>query len=131
MTSSLELAYQLRRLSMESCSSGYSTASDVPPPASLSSASYSTASASPQEFDFDCSGFAGGISPTPSYASSGFSSLSSANTQGSSNGGGLSRSRVCQNLSALGGAAYEDSTRLTHASGPNEGWGYFVDTPSR
>ena len=46
---------------------------------------------------------------------------------------GLSRSRCMSNLSALGGHASETSIpRQTYCkSGPNQGWGYFVDTPCR
>ena len=127
MNSSLELAYQLRRLSIDSCSSSVLP----PPPKTLPSASTATTSysaASSQEFELDCSGFDGMLSPTHSYASS-YNSLSSAQ-------GGLSRSRCIHNLSSLGSASYVESNRLTrqistHASGPTEGWGYFVDTPAR
>jgi len=36
------------------------------------------------------------------------------------------------NLSALGGSASETSIprQACYKSGPNKGWGYFVDTPS-
>lgn len=45
--------------------------------------------------------------------------------------GGLSRSQCVSNLSALGGTASETSIKRQASckSGPNEGWGYFVDTP--
>jgi len=46
---------------------------------------------------------------------------------------GLSRNRCMSNLSALGGHASETSIprQTYYKSGPNQGWGYFVDTPSR
>ena len=83
----------------------------------------------PQDFELDCSGF-DGLGPSPSYASaSSFNSLSSASQRG------LSRSRCVNNLSSLGCPSSEasDARQVSshYASGPNQGYGYFVDTPSR
>mmetsp|Transcript_38360 Transcript_38360/g.62766 ORF Transcript_38360/g.62766 Transcript_38360/m.62766 type:complete len:131 (-) Transcript_38360:515-907(-) len=128
---SLELAYQLRRMSIDSSSSG--SCSVPPSPEMLSASMMSDSSCSTQEFELDCSRFES-ISPTPSFASS-FNSLSSAHhttDQGMSSG--LSRSRCAHNFSSLcstSSAGSTSSTRQMVESGPIAGWGYFVDTTSR
>mmetsp|Transcript_7832 Transcript_7832/g.16951 ORF Transcript_7832/g.16951 Transcript_7832/m.16951 type:complete len:136 (-) Transcript_7832:410-817(-) len=133
---SVELAYQLRRMSIDSSSS--SSSSSVPPPPEMLSAatmSYSSADTA-QEFELDCSRF-DGLSPTVSCASS-FDSLSSSRraAEWGTGGGGLSRSRCANNLSSLCSAFPSGGARLarqtsSYESGPNASWGYFVDTPSR
>mmetsp|Transcript_11976 Transcript_11976/g.20793 ORF Transcript_11976/g.20793 Transcript_11976/m.20793 type:complete len:128 (-) Transcript_11976:519-902(-) len=127
MVNSLELAYQLRRISIESGSSV------PPPPDMISIMSCSTTSSSSQEFELDCSRF-DSISPSPSFASSvgSFPSANYEKQQGMI--GGLSRSRCAHNLSALcssSSAGSTSSSRQMFESGPNEGWGYYVDTPRR
>eukprot|EP00584_Thalassiosira_punctigera_P002703 CAMPEP_0172526318 /NCGR_PEP_ID=MMETSP1067-20121228/1260_1 /TAXON_ID=265564 ORGANISM="Thalassiosira punctigera, Strain Tpunct2005C2" /NCGR_SAMPLE_ID=MMETSP1067 /ASSEMBLY_ACC=CAM_ASM_000444 /LENGTH=135 /DNA_ID=CAMNT_0013309801 /DNA_START=76 /DNA_END=483 /DNA_ORIENTATION=+ len=133
---SVELAYQLRRMSIDSSSS--SSSSSVPPPPEMLSAttmSYSSADTA-QEFELDCSRF-DGLSPAASCASS-FDSLSSPHhaAEWGAGGGGLSRSRCAHNLSSLcsafpSGGARSARQTSSHESGPNASWGYFVDTPSR
>mmetsp|Transcript_32806 Transcript_32806/g.68997 ORF Transcript_32806/g.68997 Transcript_32806/m.68997 type:complete len:124 (+) Transcript_32806:96-467(+) len=121
---SLELAYQLRRMSIDSSSN-----SSVPtPPEMLSAASMSYSSTG--EFELDCSQF---DSMTPASSFNSMEQGLSSNGWGSH---GLSRSRCAHNLSTFGSASSADSLSLTrqtpsYESGPNEGWGYYVDTPSR
>ena len=136
---SIELAYKLGRISMDSSSS-----SVPPPPASLSSSS-SMSSSLP--YELDCTRFEG-MSPSPSLVSSSYGSLSSqeepqgyksqsSSPRGMTKGWGitLSRSQCVHNLSSLGSACSESSTSTRqispYGSGPNEGWGYFVDTRSK
>eukprot|EP00571_Detonula_confervacea_P006555 CAMPEP_0172329858 /NCGR_PEP_ID=MMETSP1058-20130122/61097_1 /TAXON_ID=83371 /ORGANISM="Detonula confervacea, Strain CCMP 353" /LENGTH=125 /DNA_ID=CAMNT_0013047051 /DNA_START=121 /DNA_END=501 /DNA_ORIENTATION=+ len=123
---SLEITHQLRRIFMDSkhCAS--------PPPESLSS------SLCPHELDR--SGL-DGMSPSPSLASS-YNSLSSQESQSSYASRGvstglcstLSRSRCVNNLSSLCSTSSEctSSSRQIppYESGPNEGYGYFIDTSS-
>mmetsp|Transcript_28290 Transcript_28290/g.58958 ORF Transcript_28290/g.58958 Transcript_28290/m.58958 type:complete len:133 (+) Transcript_28290:102-500(+) len=130
---SIELAYQLRRLTVDSSSSGSSSVPAPPETISASMMSYDSASTT-YDFELDCSHF-NSFSPSPSYTSS-FNSLSSGH--GSTDQGlrsGLSRSRCAHNLSALCSTSSAGSTRSTrqvsYESGPNAPWGYFVDTPSR
>mmetsp|Transcript_12032 Transcript_12032/g.21413 ORF Transcript_12032/g.21413 Transcript_12032/m.21413 type:complete len:139 (-) Transcript_12032:260-676(-) len=136
---SIELAYKLGRISMDSSSS-----SVPPPPASLSSSS-SMSSSLP--YELDCTGFEG-MSPSPSSASSSYGSLSSQEepqgyesqsslSRGMSKGWGstLSRSRCVHNLASLGSTCSESSTSTRqvppYGTGLNEGWGHFVDSRSR
>eukprot|EP00985_Skeletonema_marinoi_P003869 scaffold1682_cov154-Skeletonema_marinoi.AAC.8 len=81
---------------------------------------------------FDAFSFSPPASLTSSYASSS-SNESASSSISKSQISGLSRSRCVGNLSALGGAASETSTkrRKVAKSGPNQGWGYFVDTPDK
>lgn len=118
MMNSLELAYQMRRLSVDSGSSSL-----APPPALASSADMGSF---PADFELDCSGF-DNLTPATSYASMSSGSLSSASHNG------LSRSRCVHNLSSLGCDAAEDYRPVaSYASRSNEpAWGYYVDTPSR
>ena len=118
---SLELAYQLTRMSIDYSSS-------VPtPPEMLSDASMSYSSAG--EFELDCYQF---DSMTPASSFNSMEQESSRNGWGSN---GLSRSRCAHNLSTLGSSSSADSLSLrqipSHESRPNGGWGYYVDTPSR
>jgi hypothetical protein len=74
------------------------------------------------------------FSPPASLASSYCSSSSEESASScisKSQVGGLSRSQCVSNLSALGGTASVTSIKrqASYKSGPNEGWGYFVDTP--
>ena len=121
MNSSLELAYQMRRLSTDSTS---------------------TLGSSSSIGTFDSSAFEQQVmTPSPSYTS--YNSLSSNQTPSQqATAKGLSRSRcIHSNLSALGSSSSADSFGSlssarqipSYASSPNagEGWGYFVDTPSR
>ena len=85
-----------------------------------------------EDSSYDASSFP---APPASLASSyeSYSSLDSASSCISkSQVGGLSRSRCMSNLSALGGNASETSIKrqANYQSGPNQGWGYFVDTPT-
>lgn len=119
---SLELAYKMKYLSMDSC------CGLPPPPLSTSSPSY----------ELDCSRF----DMLPSSATSSVSSLSSMNQAPTSNGRGMikgwgsaiSRSRCVDNLSSLGRSSSSDSSlsRPRHyeanAVGPAGSWGYFVDS---
>ena len=87
--------------------------------------------------DLDTSFDAASFSSPPASWTSSYSSYSSGESSASScisksQKGGLSRSRcVGNNLSALGGIASETSIKRCQVpkSKPNEGWGYFVDTP--
>mmetsp|Transcript_27196 Transcript_27196/g.57391 ORF Transcript_27196/g.57391 Transcript_27196/m.57391 type:complete len:136 (-) Transcript_27196:583-990(-) len=135
MVNSLELAYRLRMITVDSSSSSSSV---PPPPDMMSTMSYSSMSSNTQ-FELDCSRF-NSISPSPSFASSVSSFSSSAQYEKRQGGmsGGLSRSRCAHNLSALcsSSSSTEYSTlsstrQMYESSGPNEGWGYFVDTPKR
>ena len=123
-----ELAYQMRRLSINSSSS-------IPPPPEMLPALYSDASAGDlQGLELDCSGF-DSLAPSPSFTSS-YGSLSSASDSYATSqivGNGLSRSRCMHDLSALGGSAFSDGTPRvpSHASSPTAPWGYYVDTRSR
>ena len=136
---SIELAYKLGRISMDS-----SSGSVPPPPASLSSSS-SMSSSLP--YELDCTGFED-MSPSPSSALSSYGSLSSQEepqgyesqsslSRGMSKGWGstLSRSRCVHNLASLGSACSESSTSTRqippYGTGTNEGYGYFVDSRSR
>ena len=84
-----------------------------------------------QKLTFDAYTF-----PPPTSLTSSYATCSSKESASSSlpnyKKGGLSRSRcVSSNLSALGGTASESSIeRQVYKSRPNEGWGYFVDTPN-
>ena len=110
-----------------SCDEGIS---GVPTPPSMIAASMMHVSF--EDASFDASSFASHAS-----LSSSFSSYSSQGTTSScmSNrkAGGLSRSRCISNLSALGGSSSFSSiprqASYKYKAGPNQGWGYFVDTP--
>ena len=126
--SSLEIAYQLRRLTMDSSSS-----SVPPPPESLCSSSIS----SPSHCELDlCSRFNDmsqlpPLTPSPScYSMSSQESQGQSESTGSIKGWGstISRSRCFNNLSSLGCAAPESSLSR-EISTCNEGWGYFADVP--
>ena len=136
----IEFAYQFGGMSVDSSSS-----SVPPPPASLSSSSSASSSL---PYELDCTGF-DGMSSSPSLASlSSYGSLSSqdepqghesqsSSPRGMTKGWGstMSRSRCVHNLSTLGSACSESSISPRQISsfgtGPNEGWGYYVDTRSR
>jgi len=84
-----------------------------------------------QDTTFDAFSFSSPASLTLSNAS--YSSKESASScMSKSQIGGLSRSRCVGNLSALGGSASETSIKRSqvYKSGPNQGWGYFADTPN-
>ena len=136
---SIELAYKLGRISMDSSSSDSSSFSS---PQEMLSASASMMS---DEFDFDCSSF-DIFAPSPSLASS-FGSLASAQqhttrqamiNQDWGSDSAMARSRCVNNLSTLGSASSSsDSLGSTYqtpsscaSTGPNA-WGYYVDTPAR
>ncbi|KAL7525394.1 hypothetical protein ACHAWF_001339 [Thalassiosira exigua] len=121
MNSSNGLVYQMQRMSIDSSCSSFPS-----PPETLSSATdiHSYSSSSSDEFELDSSGF-DGFTSSPSFASSA-NSLSSAEDNRL-----LSRSRCVHNLSALGRSSSSDSFgTMQPSSGPNKGWGYFVDTPA-
>ena len=117
---SVELAHQLRRISIDSSSS-------VPQPPEMLSAC--TTALNSQDFELDCSQF------DNMSQSSSFNSLSSQSSR-SSITGGLSRSRcVASNLSALGSSSAADYSgrtterrQLSTSSSTIDGWGYFADT---
>mmetsp|Transcript_26943 Transcript_26943/g.56165 ORF Transcript_26943/g.56165 Transcript_26943/m.56165 type:complete len:142 (+) Transcript_26943:98-523(+) len=139
---SIELAYQLRRLTVDSNSS---RARVPPPPETISASMTSYDSADTvQMFELDCSNF-NDFSPSQYYTSS-FNNDSTSSAQESTtergllslNNGGLSRSRYAQhNLSVLCSSSTSSvgsarSTRqVSYESGAKVGWGYYVDTPSR
>eukprot|EP00984_Skeletonema_dohrnii_P002321 scaffold804_cov85-Skeletonema_dohrnii-CCMP3373.AAC.6 len=103
--------------------------SSVPTPPGMIAASMMAVSF--DDSSYDASAFAPPASLSSSYDS--YSSLESASScMSKSKVGGLSRSRCMSNLSALGGSASETSIprQACYKSGPNKGWGYFVDTPS-
>ena len=83
-----------------------------------------------QQHTFDAYAFPPPTSLTSSYTTCSSKESASSSLSGSKKGG-LSRSRcVGSNLSALGGTASDTSIeRRFYKSSPNEGWGYFVDTP--
>jgi hypothetical protein len=98
-------------------------------------------SSSPTTFEFDCSLF-DDLSPSHHSLESMYDALSITDSQESSfstNSRGISRSRCERNLSSLSSAssAYIDkipSMRLAPTicgTGPNIGWGYYVDVPAR
>ena len=102
--------------------------SSVPTPPEMITASLMNVSF--DDSSFDASSFAGQSSLSSSYDS--YSSQESASSCISkSKVGGLSRSRCMSNLSALGGQSSETSIsrQASYMSSPNQGWGYFVDTP--
>jgi len=108
---SLELAYQLSRISVDHNRSDSN-------------------SVITQEFELDFGYHFDNhiLAPSPSFASSVNSSLSA------QSGNGLSRSRCAHNLSALCGSTSDMARRCQNASSYESGpkaWGYFVDTPSR
>ena len=126
-----------------------SSSSPLPPPSTSLASSYCDESSSADiPYELECSKF---DTMTPSYPSlASFNSLSSDISQdypsrrpqvesGMIKGFGstLSRSRCVHNLSSLGSvSSFERNTRCTssipkYGSGPNEGYGYFVDTPSK
>mmetsp|Transcript_38534 Transcript_38534/g.71055 ORF Transcript_38534/g.71055 Transcript_38534/m.71055 type:complete len:130 (-) Transcript_38534:188-577(-) len=127
---SIELNNQFRRLSVDSSSS-----SSFPSQSEMLSASMmSNPTDTSHKFGLDYSHF-NSFSPSVSHASS-FNSLSFAHESTEQRlMGGLSRSRCTHNLSALCSTSTAGSTRSTrqvsYESGPNIGWGYFVDTPSK
>ena len=105
------------------------SSSSVPTPPGMIAASMMSLSF--EDSSYDASSFAPPASLASSYGS--YSSQESASSCISkSQVGGLSRSRCMNNLSALGGDASETSIprQASYKSGPNQGWGYFVDTPS-
>lgn len=102
----------------------------VPTPPGMIAASMMKMNVSFEDSSFDASSFASHTSLSSSYDS--YASHESASSFiSSSKVGGLSRSRCMSNLSALGGNASETSIprQTSYKSGPNQGWGYFVDTP--
>ncbi len=106
-----------------------SDAASVPTPTGMIAASMTSISF--EDSSYDASFFASPASLASSYDS--YSSQDSASSCISkSKVGGLSRSLCVSNLSALGGNASETSIprQASYKSGPNQGWGYFVDTPS-
>lgn len=143
---SIELAYQLRRLTIDSNNSS----SSVPPPPDTISASMASCDSADtaQIFELESSHF-NSFSPPSSapqyqYESSfndfmSFSSAQESTERGlslSNLRGGLSRSRCANNLSALCSITSSvGSTRSTYQvsyeSGDKACWGYYVDTPSR
>ena len=122
MMNSVELAHQLRRISIDS------NASSVPQPPEMLSAC--TTALNSQDFELDCSQF------DSMAQSSSFNSLSSQSSRSSITGGGLYRSRcVANNLSALGSSSAADYSgrtterrQLSTPSSTIDGWGYFADT---
>jgi len=87
----------------------------------------------------DASSFSTPTSLASSFCSSSTQDTSTSFSCSKSGGGGLSGSRkgVSNNLSALGGNAFETGTPRQHQAASNkkcggakEGWGYFVDTQS-
>lgn len=107
----------------------YASDASVPTPVGMIAASMMSTSF--EDSSYDASSFASPASMASSYDS--YSSQESASSCISkSKVGGLSRSRCMSNLSALGGNASETSIprQAYYKSGPNQGWGYFVDTPS-
>eukprot|EP00986_Skeletonema_menzelii_P012405 scaffold6832_cov81-Skeletonema_menzelii.AAC.28 len=109
---------------------GSASISSVPTPPGMIAASMMSISF--DDSSYDASFFAPPASLSSSYDS--YSSQESASScMSKSKVGGLSRSRCMSNLSALGGNASETSIprQTFYKSGPNQGWGYFVDTPSR
>jgi hypothetical protein len=134
MNNSSAFDHQMRMLSIGS------SGSIPPPPASLSASMMSFSSAESQEFEHDCCRFAA-ITPTSSLNL--LSSIHHATARRMGNqewgSGGLSRSRCVNNLSSLGDSFSSASDNSVGSSrqipsyeaGPNAGWGYFVDTPSR
>lgn len=130
---SVELAYQLRKLSTASLSS---CDSSVPSSEMMSASMMSDDFDGPaHQFELDCSGF-NGFSPTSSCATSFNSLLSAHHAMDQGFKGGLSKSRCAHNLSALCDSSSISSMPLTrqtqsYESAPHAGWGYYVDTPSR
>ena len=124
---SLELAYHLSTMSVNS-----NGGMNVPPPPESLSCGSSCSSDFTQEFELDCSRFEATMALNPSVASSMNSLSSSYRSTEHMPMGGLLRSRCSHNLSDLCDAS--SSTRQgpsSYASGPNAGWGYYVDTPAR
>ena len=125
-----DLAYQFRRISIDSVASN---SSSVPPPPEMLSACNSSFDSQGHGFELDCSRF-DIMAPSPSIASSYNSQMSQASyssSLSSQSNTGFSRSRCVHNLSSLGGSSSADhsgvrSTMQTSSS-PNDGWGYFVD----
>ena len=87
----------------------------------------------------DASSFSTPTSLASSFCSSSTQDTSTSFSCSKSGGGGLSRSRkgVSNNLSALGGNAFDTGTPRQHQAASNkkcggakEGWGYFVDAQS-
>lgn len=133
---SFELAYQSSRISVND-----GVMHPPPPPQSLSAGS-SYSSAADRDFELDYFRFDAAMALSPSFASSATSSSSVGSTSSQEStgmnsqlGSTLTRSHGVHNLSALGGACYE--TSVAKRSIPSrqacrgDGWGYFVDTPSR
>jgi hypothetical protein len=134
MNNSFDFNYQMRRLSVGS------SGSIPPPPASLSASVMSFSSAESHEFEHDCSRFAA-MTPASSFnflSASHYATERRMVNQGWGSGG-LSRSRCVNNLSSLGDSFSSASDNSdgssrqipSYEAGPNAGWGYFVDTPSR
>jgi hypothetical protein len=132
-TSNVDLADQMRRLTM-----GYQQSADDTLSSWPSSASFELDCSSDMTFELDCSKFDNlSSSATPSLANSSYSSqgsTSSTSTNSCSTTSSLSRKRGVQNLSTLVdtptnyGGTMSALPRLSYESTPNA-WGYFVDTP--
>eukprot|EP00986_Skeletonema_menzelii_P020459 scaffold31224_cov166-Skeletonema_menzelii.AAC.2 len=86
-----------------------------------------------QDASFDAASFSPPTSLTSSYSSYSSRESSASSCISKSQRAGLSRSRCVGNLSALGGTASETSIKHCQIdkSRPNQGWGYFVDTPDK
>lgn len=128
MSSSEQIAYQMRRMSLASdCSS---STSSVPPPPEMLALSAKIMSEAAAGFDLDCSQFT--MTPSASRTSLDSSySGASAFSQGS-----LTRSHcVTSNLSTFGSSPPSSTHLKRHmpqqVSTPNHGWGYFVDSVDR
>lgn len=99
--------------------------------------SFTHHAATESRFELDCSRF-DCIAPSPSFASSSRCNLSSSQAGSHSKrdmikgwGSNLSRSRCIRNLSSLGSRSSSESIPISPPlAGPNEGWGYYVDTPT-
>lgn len=138
---SQELAYRLSRIAMDS-SSG---CAHPPPPESLPSSS---------PYELDCSRF-DSMSSTASLSYSSFSTSSYSSSSSSRQeqpqghqlipsspsprgmikgwGSAMSRTRCMNSLSSLASTSSFGSGFCSESSQPtpNEGWGYFADTPSK
>jgi hypothetical protein len=134
MNNSFDFDYQMRGLSIGS------SGSIPPPPAILSASVMSFSSAESHEFEHDCSRFAA-MTPASSFnflSASHYATERRMVNQGWGSGG-LSRSRCVNNLSSLGDSFSSASDNSdgssrqipSYEAGPNAGWGYFVDTPSK
>lgn len=128
MSSSEQIAYQMRRMSLASdCSS---STSSVPPPPEMLALSAKIMSEAAAGFDLDCSQF----TMTPSASRTSLDSSYSGASAFSH--GSLTRSHcVTSNLSTFGSSPPSSTHLKRHmpqqVSTPNHGWGYFVDSVDR